>query len=182
MKSLISFLALVSISTEAAQIPLSAQWSNQVFRCPEWPAASDLQAFQAFLDQPSIDVWTERPLHGQPFDIRVSNGNQLAQLNAWMPTGKSCRVYVDNLWELVEREQLPIAAKLRQELVERPGEEFFLEYHSFDQLMAQVTQWASDYPSLTRLNSSIGASHEGRNLHALHITSGGEFGKKPVVW
>eukprot|EP00040_Diaphanoeca_grandis_P038854 m.257536 g.257536 ORF g.257536 m.257536 type:complete len:438 (+) comp35393_c0_seq1:111-1424(+) len=59
--------------------------------------------------------------------------------------------------------------------------DWFQAYHDYGEIVDWYTDIAEEFPDLTRLNPSIGSSHEGRNMPALHIT-GTTPGVKKNIW
>jgi hypothetical protein len=54
-------------------------------------------------------------------------------------------------------------------------------YWSFEEMEAYSIRLAQQYPSLVN-RDVIGKSIEGRNIFGMRISSGSEFGKKPIIF
>lgn len=63
----------------------------------------------------------------------------------------------------------------------RLGELFHSEYRSYDNINDQLNYYKEIYPDLVKQISSVGKSHEGRNLNVIHITAA-PLGTKPLIW
>ena len=52
----------------------------------------------------------------------------------------------------------------------------------FQNIIDQLNAYASSHPHLVKSVKSIGKSHEGRDLFAIHITAASKSSTKPLIW
>lgn len=197
LRYLLAFLALGSASHGAQdQVPFTASLpfmqdeyfsqyaQDRVLRCQASTLTPDLVS----LLSNRMDVWTHRLQPHRPFDVRVSRPIEDAALLKSM--GCACEVWIHNvpllLWQEQTQNQFYKTKTSINEATSLKGQDFFKEYHSFDELVAFVRQLAEQNPDRARFVPSIGKSHEGRSIPALHISENIQDEKavqnKTVIW
>ncbi|MFQ5422458.1 MAG: M14 family zinc carboxypeptidase [Phycisphaerae bacterium] len=112
-----------------------------------------------------LDIWSHEFGVG-PIDVHVST----AERQAIEARGLAYTVLDDNLVATLQASQTP----------QPRGLGFFLDYHSYDQIVVELNNLASTRPDLASV-STIGPSVEGRDLWVIHITGPGT-GPKPAVF
>jgi murein tripeptide amidase MpaA len=68
----------------------------------------------------------------------------------------------DNIQDLIDQEKLDISSV--------QGNDWFLNYHTYDEIYQWYKNLAAQYSSLVKIES-IGSTHEGRDIFAVRITS-----------
>jgi carboxypeptidase A2 len=116
-----------------------------------------------------LDWWEEPRMHGDIADVRVPP-QSLAQmkeiLSAWNMTYS---VMIEDVQALVD-----------VQMAQPPSDDWFTNYHSYDDTIAWVTTLVAKYPTLATMET-IGKSYEGRDIVAVHVTGKGT-GAKPAIF
>jgi len=134
---------------------------HKVFRC-NFPDRLDSDSLWDLVHAFGLDVWTQRP-NGE-IDVRVTKQQLEESTFLHRYFKENCEILVDDVEELI--------AKSEREWQLRPKtDEWFEEYHTYDEIVDWYEALSTQYPALTSWNPSIGNSYQGRAQPALHITS-----------
>ncbi|KAI3640931.1 hypothetical protein MIR68_001809 [Amoeboaphelidium protococcarum] len=151
----------------------------KAYRCP----LSDEKAAQALkawvenqeainqLDHFAVDIWSNEQYQvGRDFDFATSADGEFQP-----PQG--CRILIDSteLSALISMEKLAF-----REMVAPDDADWFKNYHSFDDMTASIKSWISGCPLASM--SSIGQSHEGRDINVVRFSSETGSAAKNVIW
>ncbi|MBA3463391.1 MAG: hypothetical protein H0T46_25775 [Deltaproteobacteria bacterium] len=107
------------------------------------------------------DVWTEHAEPGSPLDVVVARSD-LAQLNV------PYRILVEDIDAAADAERARLADRRRV----ASGPTWFDDYRDVAEIDAFVDTLAAENASFVRAHS-LGASHEGRPIHAIELSRGG---------
>jgi hypothetical protein len=102
---------------------------------------------------------------------------------AVLDSGVSVTVKHANLQALVDRESFELAALADRDKEDPSSPDWHKSYHRPEGVLKYYSYLAKTYPHLVTLVPSIGKTHEGRDLFAVHLSSNGTTKKeKKRVW
>ena len=118
---------------------------------------------QLLLD-PDLDVW-RRSADGRLLEVRTLT----AQAGVALSSNKDCQETISDVNAWLE----PLEASLRGRRLGSSAmrQEFFEDYHTYDEIIGFYTSLAAEYPSLVTMEPSIGESIELRPMPAVRITA-----------
>ena len=183
------FLVIVSLfcATYAKQWPFHVQptaaWSGHVLVRVNVAAVEDLTRLKQTLDAVHADIWSVDVEHGHTMDVWV-NRDALKRLTAVVPSD-ALRIEAagEQIQAQVEAEALRLSKSAAVAIDYRDDQQWFKEYHRFDDIRAWYGSLAERFPNLVTLVPSIGKTHEGRDIFALHLTqSNATVTQKPQVY
>jgi hypothetical protein len=112
----------------------------------------------------SIDIWEHHPLNlNSQFKVLVKDDEDESRLKRIVRC-KSVELKTEN--------------DVVHSMKKKP---FFQTYHSYDEIVDKINEWAEMFPDLLSV-SSIGKSIENRDLIMLNITDKDYYGPKKVIW
>jgi len=89
--------------------------------------------------------------------------------------GFKFKVIINDLATLIKSEHIRLISKNSSSVmrINHPEDvnDWFSDYKKYDEIIAQLRQWATDYPQLVTFKPSLGKSWENRDIFAIHITS-----------
>jgi hypothetical protein len=113
----------------------------------------------------SIDIWEHHPLKLKShFRVLVHDGEEEFRLRQIVTCSAVQSVNVEE-----------------NVFFNRKGNDFFESFHSYDEIVDKVHEWADMYPDLITL-SSVGKSIEFRDIILMNITDKNYYGPKKVIW
>ena len=149
--------------------------SGRVVRC-RIQTAQEAERLAALVQEHEWDIWSNEQFRtSEPIDIRIpiaiSDGN--IGLDAfdcvdWIPSVQNLVSHVDLMSQSVDTSSFPTE------------DQFYAEFHPFDDLIAHVNELVAEFPHLTRLIPSIGKTHEGRDIPVIHISA--TKSPKKLMW
>lgn len=132
-------------------------------------APADAGQLDAVLDLVA-GLWSERVGVG-PIEVRVTP----AQFDALTAMGLTPEILIDDVQVLIDAERTAM------DLADRdPDPSFYLNYHTYDEIIAQVNQIAANHPNLATV-SVIGQTLQGRDIVGIEITGPGDASNRPVI-
>jgi len=128
------------------------------------------------------DIWSDHPGLLGYIDVRVNN----EQKQYLVQRGLQFDVMISDLGNLIESEHLRLASN-KPVSVMRAGHpedinDWFSDYKKYADIVAQLQQWARDYPQFVSLKPSLGKSWENRDIWAMHITSPTGSNKNQILY
>lgn len=144
------------------------------------PNKEQIKTFMNWRYEAEVDFWTTGGA-GRSSNVIVSPQIKNKFMN-FLETNKiKYELIVKNVEESLKAEKIA-----RFNLMEKRGklassEPNFELYWSNEQMEAYTIRLAQQFPSLVK-RDVIGKSIEGRDISALRISSGSEFGKKPIIF
>jgi murein tripeptide amidase MpaA len=128
------------------------------------------------------DVWS---VAEEYMDVRMTSSGYKAFLNTKEDFAIKYEVVVENVQELIDSERNMISTLSESSSEEQQN--WFENYHTYDEIKEWYKSLAEEYKDLVEYVASIGESHEGRELFALHLTSNNNNNnnkdqKKPQVY
>jgi len=121
-----------------------------------------------------LDVWSRDGLAviGHDNDIMVGH----ATVKTLISMGIQFSVVIDDVESLIQGERDSMT-----NVSARGLSPFHTAYHTYDEIIAFITNLTSAYPNLCKLVPSIGASIQGRAIPAIEITGGKAPTKKKII-
>lgn len=129
------------------------------------PTASEAARLGDVIEELRLDQWSESKELGQ-VDVRVPS----ARLADFARLNFDSEVLIADLQERTVAERNRIAKRARK-FTSSNLNEFFDDYHTYDEHVDFLTELSIQYPDITEL-TSIGTTYEGREIVALRITGG----------
>lgn len=141
----------------------------------------------------NLDLWS-RDLYSATVHV---TSDELQTLKESLPE-VNVRIVNENIQQLIDQEADRINSR---RLAGNPASasNWFAEYHKYEDIKGWFKQLAHEHPHLMRFVPSIGQSHEGRDIFAIHLTAnpkskqrqqqeaeptvaGDSGAKKPQIW
>lgn len=142
--------ALVGLATAANNATLYQ--GQSVLRCQRHGKTLDAAGSMG------LDVWAH---HADTMDIRVRSADEAAALTA---AAGDCDIFIADLEAAVDEANRGSRGKV--------GAGWHEAYHTYEEIVAWYKELAQKHADLVKYVPSIGASVEGREQPAVHITSG----------
>ena len=166
-------IAIVFFSFTSSILPheLTAETAN-LLTCPI-KNLSDLNYLRSFSARGRpLDIFQEKIENRQTFVQLVTDEETarilLSKAGCFEEKG---RAGINRLFSLPSKSAVPVY-----------GNRFHDDYRSYQNIIDQLNAYASSHPHLVKSVKSIGKSHEGRDLFAIHITAASKSSTKPLIW
>eukprot|EP00039_Didymoeca_costata_P031543 m.35215 g.35215 ORF g.35215 m.35215 type:complete len:436 (-) comp8858_c0_seq1:57-1364(-) len=155
-------LVLLLVATSAKYSRHVSYIGHKIHRCQYDSVATNGTIGATLQDlNEKYDVMT---ITGNWFDVRTkSHADQLA---VFSKPGIICETTVEDVEAFVQEFD-----KSMNMSNEKQSEEWFKEYHNYEDTIQWYEDIASEYSQVTKYVPSIATSYEGRKMPALHITS-----------
>ncbi|KAH8554888.1 hypothetical protein BGW37DRAFT_215498 [Umbelopsis sp. PMI_123] len=123
----------------------------------------ELLALDALRQQLALDFWTPLSLE-KPIQVRV-NPDQQAQFFDLLPSSANYSIAIPDLKDFLDNQ-----VKLNTETIstQKAFENFFTEYHSYEDITVYLDELASQHPKLVK-KIEIGTTSEGRSIYAWRL-------------
>jgi hypothetical protein len=129
-----------------------------------------------------LDIWSHSVKAGKALHIQVPS-----EKRGYWEHEHGCKPMIEDVQEVIDQ-QFKHAAMMRglksAEVLLGEGEgsdDWYGQYHRFDEIVSRTKKLAEKHPGQAKFVSSIGKSHEGRNIPVIHI-SGDTKSNKPQIW
>jgi len=140
------------------------QSSQQVLRC-EVPQ-HEMDAFMAEKSRLKLDLWDLSKDH--VVEVQVPHGTSLS-------SKFGCTVHIGNVGAAIARSR-------ERQVGEDSESDWFDQYHRYDEIVDKLKQLESQYPSHIQLVSSIGKSHEGRDIPVVKLSPNIKLAHPHKIW
>lgn len=158
MRAVVALVVALLAASAAAYVSFDGDIVYRVYATSQGEAARLEQA----IEELRLDQWSESRQLGT-VDVRVPS----ARLDDFARLGFSAEILIEDLQDRTFAERARIAR--RKTKVSRSNmNEFFEEYHTYDEIVDFIQDLAAQYPSLAEI-VTIGETYEGRTIYGIRI-------------
>lgn len=144
------------------------------------PNKEQIKSFMNWRYEVGVDFWATRGA-GRTSKVIVSPHIK-SKFIIFLETNKiKHELVVENVEESLKAEKIARFAKVEKRAKFATNEANFELYWTNEEIEAYTVKLGQQYPNLVT-RDVIGKSIEGRDISALRISSGDEFGKKPIIF
>ena len=131
--------------------------------------------------QEGIDFWSKGG-PGRPSKIMVSPEIEDSFMDFLVRNGIGYEMFLDDVESSLQRDRLArIKSRGKRKAMSADNEPNFELFWNFEEMEAYTIQLAQQNPTLVT-RDLIGKSIEGRDIFGMRISSGSEFGVKPIIF